>query len=113
MLKTHYRSPVDWTVKALEESARTMDDWYRVAADAQAGEPADAVIEALSDDLNTPQMIAALHALRSKAASGQDGDRAAFAARCVSSDSSRKAWRNGRAASGRRAAVDAEQGRRT
>jgi cysteinyl-tRNA synthetase len=79
MLKTHYRSPVDWTVKGMEESARTMDDWYRVAADAQAGKPADAVIEALSDDLNTPQMIAALHALRSKAASGQDGDRAAFA----------------------------------
>jgi cysteinyl-tRNA synthetase len=79
MLKTHYRSPVDWTVKSMEESARTMDDWYRVAADAQASEPADAVIEALSDDLNTPQMIAALHALRSKAASGQDGERAVFA----------------------------------
>ena len=33
MLKTHYRSPIDWTSKGLEESARTLDDWYAVAAD--------------------------------------------------------------------------------
>jgi cysteinyl-tRNA synthetase len=79
MLKTHYRSPVDWTLKGVEESARTLDDWYRVAADAPDDKPADAVIEALSDDLNTPQMIAALHALRNKAAPGDDSDRSAFA----------------------------------
>ena len=39
MLKTHYRSPIDWTVKGLEESARTLDDWYEVAADIEATEP--------------------------------------------------------------------------
>ena len=33
----------------------TMDDWYRVAADAQDASRSFAVIEALSDDLNTPQ----------------------------------------------------------
>jgi cysteinyl-tRNA synthetase len=79
MLKTHYRSPIDWTVKGLEESAKTLDDWYRVAADVQEGQPADAVIEALSDDLNTPQMIASLHGLRTSAAANA-GDRSAFAA---------------------------------
>ena len=35
MLKTHYRSPIDWTLKGLEESAKTLDDWYWVAADHQ------------------------------------------------------------------------------
>ena len=30
MLKTHYRSPIDWTAKAPEESAKTLDDWYAV-----------------------------------------------------------------------------------
>ena len=80
MLKTHYRSPIDWTVKGLEESAKTLDDWYWVAADIKAGRAADAVIEALSDDLNTPQMIASLHGLRNSAASGNDADRSAFAA---------------------------------
>jgi len=80
MLKTHYRSPTDWTSKGLEESAKTLDDWYGVTADAKGVEPSDAVIDALSDDLNTPQMIASLHGLRNSAASGNDRDRGQFAA---------------------------------
>jgi cysteinyl-tRNA synthetase len=80
MLKAHYRSPMDWTLKGLEESAKTLDDWYWVAADAEGEQPSDAVIEALSDDLNTPQMIASLHSLRNSAASGDERDRSQFAA---------------------------------
>ncbi|MGJ4912800.1 cysteine--tRNA ligase [Bradyrhizobium sp. HKCCYLRH2060] len=79
MLKMHYRSPADWTVKGLEESAKTLDDWYRVAADAPGEQPEPEIIAALVDDLNTPLMIAELHALRSHAASGGELDRAAFA----------------------------------
>ncbi len=80
MLKTHYRSPIDWTSKSLEESAKTLDDWYAVAADVRAGQPSDAVIEALSDDLNTAQMIAVLHGLRNAAVSGGERERGEFAA---------------------------------
>jgi cysteinyl-tRNA synthetase len=80
MLKTHYRSPIDWTLKGLEESAKTLDDWYWVAADTEGTRVADTVVEALSDDLNTPQMVAALHGLRNNAASGNEHDRDAFAA---------------------------------
>jgi cysteinyl-tRNA synthetase len=79
MLKAHYRSPIDWTLKGLEESAKTLDDWYWIAADVTGEQPSDAVIEALSDDLNTPQMIAALHGLRNSAASGNERDRDQFA----------------------------------
>src|SRR5262245_2148360 len=79
MLKTHYRSPLDWTLKGAEESARTLDDWYAVAADVEAGQPSVAVIEALSDDLNTAQMLAALHALRHEV-KGNEKARADFAA---------------------------------
>ena len=80
MLKAHYRSPMDWTLKGLEESAKTLDDWYWVAADLKGEKASDAVIDALSDDLNTPQMIATLHALRNSAASGNKRDRSQFAA---------------------------------
>jgi cysteinyl-tRNA synthetase len=65
MLKTQYRSPIDWTLKSVEESARTLDDWYKEAADLHDGQLSKRILEALSDDLNTPQMIAALHGLRS------------------------------------------------
>jgi cysteinyl-tRNA synthetase len=79
MLKAHYRSPIDWTLKGLEESAKTLDDWYWVAADIEGERPSEAVVQALSDDLNTPQVIAALHGLRNSAASGNERDRGEFA----------------------------------
>ncbi|HTB00439.1 MAG TPA: cysteine--tRNA ligase [Bradyrhizobium sp.] len=80
MLKAHYRSPMDWTLRGLEESAKTLDDWYAVAADVGGERPSDVVIEALSDDLNTPEMIAALHGLRNNAVAGNERDRSEFAA---------------------------------
>ncbi|WP_332689261.1 cysteine--tRNA ligase [Bosea sp. (in: a-proteobacteria)] len=64
MLKTHYRQPIDWTVKALEEAEKTLADWAAAAGDSEAGEVSASVIEALSDDLNTSQVLAELHALR-------------------------------------------------
>jgi cysteinyl-tRNA synthetase len=70
MLKTHYHQPIDWTVRGLEESARTLDDWYELAAGAAGERPAGAVLEALLDDLNTPRAIAELHGLRSLASGG-------------------------------------------
>jgi cysteinyl-tRNA synthetase len=80
MLKTHYRSPIDWTLRGLEESAKTLDDWYGIAADVKGERPAVAVIEALSDDLNTPQMVTSLHGLRNSSASGNERDCSEFAA---------------------------------
>jgi len=80
MLKTHYRSPIDWTLKSVEESAKTLDDWYWVAGEAKGERPSRSVIEQLSDDLNTPQTIAVLHGLRNSAASGNEQDRSQFSA---------------------------------
>jgi cysteinyl-tRNA synthetase len=80
MLKTHYRSPLDWTVKGAEESAKTLDDWYAIAADAEGGQPSPAMVEALYDDLNTAQAMAVLHGLRNAAASGGEQERGEFAA---------------------------------
>jgi cysteinyl-tRNA synthetase len=71
MLKTHYRSPLDWTLRGAEESARTLDDWYAVAADAEAGAPSPAMLEALYDDLNTAQAMAVLHGLRNASATSE------------------------------------------
>jgi cysteinyl-tRNA synthetase len=65
MLMTHYRQPIDWTRKASEEAASALDD-FRVStagADAAKGRIDQQVIEALADDLNTPQMAASLHKL--------------------------------------------------
>jgi cysteinyl-tRNA synthetase len=66
-------------LKGLEESAKTLDDWYWVAGDIKGEQPSSAVVEALSDDLNTPQMIASLHGVRNSSASGNERDREQFA----------------------------------
>ena len=64
MLRTHYRQPIDWTVKALEEAESTLERWYDAVGDAAAaGEIAPGVEEALGDDLNTPAALAELHRL--------------------------------------------------
>jgi len=63
MLRTHYRQPIDWTVKALEEAEAALDRWYDAIGDAEAGEVASSVEEALSDDLNTPAALGELHRL--------------------------------------------------
>jgi cysteinyl-tRNA synthetase len=80
MLRTQYRQPIDWTVKGLEESWKTLDDWYAVAGDAKGSSISDEVFAALVDDLNTPQVIAVLHSLRHAAHSGDQTARDQFAA---------------------------------
>ena len=63
MLRTHYRQPIDWTVKALEEAESTLDRWYDAIGDVGPGEVAPSVEDALCDDLNTPAALAELHRL--------------------------------------------------
>ena len=61
MLMTHYREPIDFSVKRLEEAERLLAKWP--AADAGDAAPSDAVLGALRDDLNTVAAVQALHAL--------------------------------------------------
>ena len=64
MLRGHYRQPLDWTAKALEEAEATLDRWYDAVGEVEArGDPDQDVLNALADDLNTPEAIARLHRL--------------------------------------------------
>jgi len=71
LLSAHYRQPLDFTHEGLVQAKATLDRWYGVlrgrdAAPASAVPPA--VEEALSDDLNTPLAISAVHQLGDPAA---------------------------------------------
>jgi cysteinyl-tRNA synthetase len=76
MLKTHYRSPIDWTLRSLEDSHRTWIEWqnFAVALNKDVLENLSKLPErpifpeikaALCDDLNTSLAIARVHELRS------------------------------------------------
>jgi cysteinyl-tRNA synthetase len=65
MLRSHYRQPVDWTLRSLEQSAATLGAWYPFAdrfsdRDREGFSP---VLEALCDDLNTPRALGELSKL--------------------------------------------------
>ena len=71
MLRTHYRQPIDWTVKALEEAESTLERWYDIVGDVAPTETAaDSVEAALCDDLNTPAALFELHRLATPAVAG-------------------------------------------
>jgi cysteinyl-tRNA synthetase len=89
MLKTHYRQPIDWTVKSLEESYKELQIWANALANTagmyfsigqrglgKAPQPAEEIVAALSDDLNTPMMLTELRGIFSRL---RDGDAAASA----------------------------------
>jgi cysteinyl-tRNA synthetase len=71
MLMTHYRQPIDWTVERLIEARRFLPDWINTASGVPPHpDVPPEVIEALADDLNTPGVVAVLHALNREAKGG-------------------------------------------
>ncbi len=76
MLRTHYRQPINWTFAALEEARSDLNRWYRAIEDVEAlGYVPEAIIAALSDDLNTPKAISVLHELAKPAINARNTGR--------------------------------------
>ena len=76
MLRTHYRQPIDFTSKALEDARKKLDAWMRAARLALDGEPAapepsDDLVAALADDLNTHSALTSLDRLFNTTGDGQ------------------------------------------
>ena len=77
MMLTHYRQPLNWTEKSLQDSKKTLDKWYKILE--KFDKPlisndeliSEQMLSALADDVNTPQAIAELHQLYKVA---NDGD---------------------------------------
>ncbi|MBX9907436.1 MAG: cysteine--tRNA ligase [Beijerinckiaceae bacterium] len=80
MLKTHYRQPIDWTVDELEAAKEELAGWSDLARDESVGPlramykangeapvPDALVVQALSNDLNTPDALARLREIADEA----------------------------------------------
>jgi cysteinyl-tRNA synthetase len=81
MLMTHYREPIDFTVKRLEEAEEKLRGWQRVASSAPGDGAVDtAVLEALSDDLGFHRASVAMDAIARTANRGTDRAAASLAA---------------------------------
>ena len=68
LLSAHYRQPLDFSIDKIKESKRLLDRYYQRLDQmkdlpAQITEPPHNVVDALCDDLNTPQAFAELNGL--------------------------------------------------
>ncbi|NBQ39191.1 MAG: cysteine--tRNA ligase [Alphaproteobacteria bacterium] len=95
MLKTHYRQPIDFTVKALEEAEKTLANWAELAGrhhvSLTSGSVDPALLDALCDDLNTASAFAVLSDLARKAkVNSQDAQQLAYCADFLGLNT--KAW---------------------
>ena len=83
LLSAHYRQPLDWNEKLLNDCQNTIDKWYEVYLENKESAPIpDAILAPLYDDLNTPGYIANLHQLYDKAQKGKVEDRNTFVSAC-------------------------------
>lgn len=69
LLSTHYRKPLDWTAKKVDEARKTLEKWRSLTRDIRLdhGMKIDkSFLSVLCDDLNIPGAIALLHQLGTK-----------------------------------------------
>ena len=81
LISAHYKQPLDWNDKLLEDCQNTIDKWYNVYL-ASNKELDNKTIQPLYDDINTPGYIANLHKLYDKASKGNDEDKQIFNSAC-------------------------------
>jgi cysteinyl-tRNA synthetase len=81
LISAHYKQPLDWNDKLLDDCQNTIDKWYNAYLPSNK-ELEDEIIQPLYDDINTPGYIANLHKLYDKANKGSDTDKQIFNSAC-------------------------------
>jgi len=83
LISAHYKQPLDWNDKLLDECKKILNKWYDCYVEVKNKVliPEDS-LEPLYDDLNTPGYIANIHKLYDKAQNGSDEDKEIFTTAC-------------------------------
>ena len=83
LISAHYKQPLDWNDKLINDCQNTLDKWYQVySPNDKSVQVTDEVLKPLYEDLNTPGYIANLHKLYDKASKGNDEDKQIFNSAC-------------------------------
>ena len=73
LMSAHYKQPLDWNDKLLNDCYNTIDKWYSVyTSEIKSIKISDEILKPLYEDLNTPGYITKLHQLFEKANNGED-----------------------------------------
>ncbi len=75
LMSTHYKQPLDWNDKLLDECQNTLDKWYRLYSPSiKIIKVPLEILKPLYEDLNTPGYITNLHQLYEEANKGENKD---------------------------------------
>jgi len=81
LISAHYRQPLDWNDKLLDDCQSTIDKWYNVYLPSKS-DLSEEILQPLYDDINTPGYITNLHKLYDNALKGSDNDKKIFNTAC-------------------------------
>ena len=81
LISAHYKQPLDWNDKLIEDCQNTINKWYNVYLPSKK-DLNEEILQPLYDDINTPGYIANLHKLYEKAIKGNDEDKQIFNSAC-------------------------------
>ena len=82
LLSTHYKQPLDWNEKLIEDSKNTLEKWYTQYDNNFSDELSDDLLKSLLEDLNTPDYISKLHMLFDESSKGNKLSRSKFLSAC-------------------------------
>jgi len=96
LMSAHYRQPLDWNKKLLNDCENTLDKWYRLySSNSKVVRIPSEILKPLYEDLNTPGYIANLHSLYEEANKGKNKDLFISACKFIGLfNESDKQWRN-------------------
>ena len=74
LMSAHYKQPLDWNDKLLNDCQSTLDKWYALNSENLeiSNKISEEILKPLYEDLNTPGYIANLHKLYENAKKGQN-----------------------------------------
>ena len=82
LLSSHYKQPLDWNEKLINESQNTLNKWYTQFEKIKPQDLEDDILKPLNEDLNTPEYIAKLHSLYEDSSKGNKSSRIKFLTAC-------------------------------
>jgi len=97
LLSSHYKQPLDWNEKLLDQQKNTLDKWYSLYEENYNQKTIPYCFESLLDDLNTPEYISKLHELYNEAFKGDKDKKETFnyACRLIGIfNENKKSWEN-------------------
>ena len=96
LLSSHYKQPLDWNEKLINESKNTLDKWYAQFEQIEPEELEEDVLKPLKEDLNTPEYIAKLHSLFEDLSKDNKSSKVKFLSACrqIGLLENKQSWEN-------------------